>query len=147
MTEFDATRLADFVAWSRAWEPPLTELDFVAAHVSITSATLFTQIMFPDLLCVRGCLIVRRHYKPEFFEQWWEQSGGNLREVERNVNRMYLWHHFEPEGPEQEAAVAYLASKIALSWRLQATLAFPDIEWETCVEEVYGPVVVLARAG
>lgn len=74
--------------WSTAWEPPLTELDFVTTQVSLTSAALFTKMMFPDLLQIRGCLIVRQHYKPEFFEQWWERSRGDLREVERNVNRV-----------------------------------------------------------
>lgn len=146
MSEFDPTRLDEFVRWGERWTTPLGEWNYLHQHVSVTSATLFARLMFPEFIEVRGCVIVREVYNPETFEQWWRRSNCDPRTVEHNVNRLTLWDWWEPDGAQEEAALEFVATRIAISWKVHATLRFPHISWETYVDDVYGPVVALGRA-
>lgn len=145
MDEFDPKRLEKFVTWSEQWTTPLGEWNYLRAHVSLTSATLFARLMFPEFIEVRGCVIVREFYNPETFDGWWASLDGDRRAVEYNVNWLTMWDMWEPEGEDEEAALESVAAHIALSWKLQASLKFPYITWNTQVIEMYGPVVTLAR--
>lgn len=144
MTDFDINNLPEFRSWRARFQPPPDERAFLSEHLSVTTALLFSEILVPDFTLVRGCVIVRSHFSPANFEQWWSSQSGESTSIERAINRIHLWDIFEPAGDQDERALEALAERIATSWTLHAQRQFTDREFHTQVSDDYGPTITIS---
>jgi len=144
LTEFDSHDLPAFRVWREEFQPPPDGNAYLAEHLSVTAATLFAELMSPDLVLVQGCVILGARYTPDNFEQWWSSEEGNVASIERALNHLHLWDIFEPAGAVEERAVEALAVRIARSWKLHAERQFPDRKFVAEVTDEYGPTVVMS---
>lgn len=135
--------LPGFAAWQREFVPEPDERGYLSTHVSLTSAVLFSELMVPRFIRVRGCVIDSSRYDADNFEHWWSHEGGNIAAVERMINHFHLWDVFEPEGTEEERALEVLADRMARSWELHAKQQFPDLVFDVAVTDDYGPTITL----
>lgn len=124
--------------------PPPDADAYLAEHLSITSATFFAELMAPDLVFVRGCVVLKARYEPANFEEWWVKEEAKPAWIERALNHLHLWDLFEPVGVVEERALERLAARIARSWALHAEHQFPDRTFVTAVTDEYGPTVVMS---
>lgn len=144
MTEFDSDDLPAFREWRSGFQPPPDSLAYLAEHLSVASAFLMAELLAPDLVLERGCVIIKDRYTPENFEQWWSSEAGNTVSIERALNHLHLWDVFEPECEVEERALGSLATRIARSWVLHAAHEFPDREFQAEVIDDYGSTVVMS---
>jgi hypothetical protein len=143
LNEFHAADLPAFQEWSQNFQPPADVGAYLGEHLSVTTASLFTELLFPHMVLVRNCVILASRYEPENFERWWASTGGDHNAVERALNHIHLWDIFEPNGDPEERALEELASRVAETWCLQAQRLFPDRRFVGEVTDEYGPTVVL----
>lgn len=143
MSDIRADQLPEFRTWSEQFEPPADTSAYLAREVSITAATILSELFFPELVNVRGCVLLSSSYESSNFEDWWQQMAGDQAAVERVLNHLHLWDIFEPSNDSEEQALDVLAQRIARSWRCWATTTFPDRVFEVTVTDEYGPTVVM----
>jgi hypothetical protein len=116
MNEFQAADLPAFQEWSRGFQPHADERAYLGEHLSVTTASLFAELLFPDMVLVRDSVMLASRYQPSNFENWWTSTGGDQSAVERALNRIHL----------------------------QARRTFPDRRFVVEVTDEYGPTVVLS---
>ncbi|WP_285104725.1 hypothetical protein [Promicromonospora sp. MEB111] len=143
MSELRATDLPAFQQWSRSFEPPADAAAYLSQNLSVTSAALFADLLFPRMVVVRHCVLLEDRYDAATFDQWWESTGGDPVAVERALNHLHLWDVFEPEGDPEERALEQLAHQVANAWTAHAQRQFPDRAFISEVTDEYGPTVVL----
>ncbi|MFI2364240.1 hypothetical protein [Promicromonospora sp. NPDC019610] len=143
MSELRATDLPAFQQWSNSFEPPANATAYLSQNLSVTSAVLFADLLFPRMVEVRDCVILEDRYEPANFDQWWESTGGDPVAVERLLNHLHLWDVFEPDGEPEERALEQLAHHVARTWRMHAERQFPNRAFVSEVTDEYGPTVVL----
>lgn len=143
MNDFRAADLPAFQSWSRSYQPPADANAYLGEHLSVTTASLFTELLFPRMVLVRGCVILASRYEPENFERWWASTGGDHSAVERAINHIHLWDVFEPDNDFEERALEQLAGRVADTWSLQVQRLFPDRRSVGEVTDDYGPTIVL----
>lgn len=137
--------LPEFRQWSEQFVPPGDENDFVIRHVSVTAAYLLAEtLFFPQLIQVRGCVLIANRYDPTNFDDWWQEFDGDTAAVEKMINHLHLWDAFDPDGDAEHQAVAALADRVAQSWRAHAAAEFPDRTFTVDVVDDYGPTVCLS---
>lgn len=146
MTELDPNDLPAFRAWRTQYEPELNAASYLSEHLTVTTARLFADVIIPELVEVRGCVILKSRYEPENFEEWWSHQGGDKVAVEGIINRLVLWDMFEAADDYEERALRDLATRIASTWRLHAEQCFPGRRFVTTVTDDYGPTVVMTSA-
>lgn len=144
MTKFDSQDLPDYRDWRARFQPPPDANASLAAHLGVTAATLFAELLAPDLILVRDCVVLSSRYDPANFEQWWASEAGNTAAIERALNHIHLWDIFEPSGEVEESALESLAVRVARSWQLHSERQFPDRKFLAEVTDEYGPTVVMS---
>ena len=143
MSDFKPDDLPVFRSWSQQFDPPADVTAYLAKHLTVTAAVVFSELLFPRFIEVRGCVILASRYVRANFEDWWERTGGDRAAVECSLNHVHLWDLFDPaDGPEGRA-LEVLAERMALSWHAQAQQDFPDRSFVADVTDEYGPTVVL----
>ena len=121
--------------WGRkrpiAGERPVEQQDWPDAHaylsqnVSPQAASFFTDLFFPQLVMVRGCMLRSLAYNPEFFEQWWVHFDGDTEGVESMINHLHLWEVFALEDGKEYPELDSVALRVAQTWKLNAEQLFP----------------------
>jgi hypothetical protein len=144
LSEIRAEELPKFRAWSEQFEPPADTSAYIAQEVSVTGATVLSELFFPELVEVQDCVLLATRYEPSNFDGWWERTGGDHTAIERVLNHLHLWDLFEPSGEEEERALDVLSRKIAFAWRSCAEARFPERSFEVNVTDEYGPTVVMS---
>lgn len=125
-------------------------LDFVGARVGLAGALAVTKVLRPDLIEVRGCVLLRERFDQSNFDEWWRQLGGDVAEIEGVVNHLHLWDLFEVDDDDVlvESALEDLALAIASSWRCLLAEVYPDRRFDvrvtTSAEADYGPTISFA---
>ncbi|MBO9521052.1 MAG: hypothetical protein J7518_05895 [Nocardioidaceae bacterium] len=143
MSDFDSAELPSLRSWAARYVPQPDASAYLAHHLSVTNATLFAELLAPDLVLVRGCVLLRSRYVPENFDTWWSHCEGVAASIEASINRLHLWDLFEPSDDVERRALDAIANRLARSWLAHANLAFPDRKFVTAVTDEYGPTVVL----
>jgi hypothetical protein len=115
----------------------------MSLKVGITGATIVSELFFPELIEVRGCILLASGYEQANFDEWWETTAGDHIAIERVINHLHLWDLFEPSGEPEERALEVMARRVAQAWRCHAVETFPDREFEVAVTDDYGPTIVL----
>lgn len=144
LTRFDPHDLPDFRSWSARFSPPADAHAYLSEHLSITAASLFADLLFPELVIVRDCVLIASHYEPVNFDEWWTRTGGDKRAVERAINHLHLWDLLDPSDEVEERAVQELASCCATAWLWHAEHKFPERSFEVVVTDEYGPTIVMS---
>jgi hypothetical protein len=144
VNDIRAEQLPAFRAWSERFDPPTDRLGYLTHEVSVTTATVVSELFFPELVEVRGCVLLADGYEPANFEAWWSRTGGDRTAIERTLNHLHLWDLFDPADEPEERALDVLARRIAEGWRRTAEAAFPDRAFEVIVTDDYGPTVVMS---
>jgi hypothetical protein len=143
----DATLIPGFPAWPPGTGPSVNRLwgylsNFADIGVGAVASTLF----WPDLVVVRGCVILAEHYEPANFDQWWQQLSGDCAAVERVLNHVHLYDVFRPVQPAGRDLTLYerVGQVVRACWRCRLREAFPArsfvVDYATEPEE-YGPTV------
>ncbi|MEE8870284.1 MAG: hypothetical protein SOH99_15600 [Acidipropionibacterium acidipropionici] len=147
MDDLDIRDLTEFRSWSTTFDPPIDDPTFfLSNHLSITSALLLTDLMFPACVLVRGCVIRKEIYDPENFERWWRETGGATEVIENVLNHLHLWDLLEPNEDAEYRALEVLAPRIAQTWKSHVQSQFPDRVICTEVNDDYGPTVTMWTA-
>lgn len=146
MNEYRAVDLPTFQAWSRRFVPPMPPSAYLELQIPLLSAMLVTELIFPRLIEVRGCVVREDRYEQANFDNWFATLNGDVEQVERITNFFPTRGYFEPSDDVEEQALETLAERTALGWRTQAALQFPG---RAMVAEVVdggeddGPTVLL----
>jgi hypothetical protein len=143
MSDFTAADLPEFRRWSEQFTPPMDTHDYVVHNVSVTSAAILSDLFFPRMIFVRGCILLADKYEESNFEEWWSTLGGSTEDVERVINHLHLWDLFEPDGPIEEQALELLAHRLATTWKCEAERQFPDHNVWVTVTDDYGPTMIM----
>jgi hypothetical protein len=110
--------------------------------VSPETAAELARLLHPELIEVRGCVLLAWAYEPDNFEAWWNELKGDRARIEGVLNHIHLWDVFDIAlGAEK---LGELARVIADSWRASANLRFPDRSFEISVsngDDDYGPTI------
>jgi hypothetical protein len=121
-----ATDLPAFRAWSTQFVPPMKPSGYVTHEIPLLSAMLVVELVFPRLIDVRGCILRADRYDEANFDDWWTSTEGNSDQIERILNYFPTLMYFEPTDEVEERALEVLADRIALGWRAQAAIQFPN---------------------
>lgn len=143
MADFDSRALPEFKRWHQHWDFKPDLLSYIQSEVSITSTILISELMFPDLVIVRDCLLLSMKYDSSNFEEWWEKTGGEPQSVEGVLNHVHMWDLFDPVDEIEERGLEALAHRIAQSWKLHAEHEFPNRAITVDVTDDYGPTITL----
>lgn len=139
-------KLPAFTAWRDAFVPAPDAVDYVGQNLSITDVALVANLMFPPLVEVEGCVLLKGRYAKENFEVWWQQLDHTPSAVESTINQCNLWDIFDPRDDAEEAALSELAALLAETWKFHAERTFPHRRFTTEVTDTYGPGVRLFQA-
>jgi hypothetical protein len=83
------------------YQPPPGPDAYLAQQLDVTAAWLFADLMAPEFILVRGCVIRRAAYSPSNFDLWWSSEKGDVVSVERASNHLHLWDIFSrPDLPK-----------------------------------------------
>ncbi len=134
--------LPQFSQWSSTF-PTRREEDYISDNLSISTALVFTSIMFPEFKEVRGCIIRGSEYSEKNFEEWWRSTNGEQSSIEQVINHVHLWDIFYPEEDSEYRALETLAGYMEMTWRMSAERSFPDYQFETDVTDDYGPTILI----
>lgn len=147
MNDPTTPELPAFDAWRQSFDPAPDSLSYLSEHLTLTAAVLFADLMLPDLVEVRGCVLRRAAYDPAVFDEWWATEKGQVAAIERVINHLHLWDVFEPTDAGEEAALSWLAGRIAESWQRHGASLFPDHRFVAEVTDEYGPTVTFSTLG
>jgi hypothetical protein len=142
--------LREAAAWRESYGGSPGLLDFVGVRVGLAGALAVAKILRPDLVEVRGCVLLRERFNESTFDDWWRQLDGAVPAIESVLNHVHLWDLFEVDAEDTlvEPALADLALAIASSWRCVLSDAYPDrhfhVEVTTAPDRDYGPTVSFA---
>lgn len=145
MKDISATDLPAFQEWRRQFVPELGPAEYLEHETSLVSAMLVAELIFPRLIDVRGCVIRQDRYQKSAFDEWWDELHGDREQIERVLNFLQLTDVFDPVDSIERTALDVLAQRIALGWRTQADLQFPDrgLTVEVVPTDEDGPYVLL----
>ncbi len=146
MSEFRSSDLPAFQEWSQKFTPPMDSRDYVVHNVDVTAAVILSDLFYPELVIVRGCLLLADQYEHDNFTEWWTTLEGNTQDIERVVNHLHIWDLFTPAGPIEEQALELLAQRVAQAWQMHAERQFPDRTVTVTVTDDYGPTIVMFSA-
>jgi len=146
LSEFESSELPAFRNWRANFEPQPDAHAYLAQHLDVTTATLFCELLLPDLVLIRDCVLVAGRFEPSNFEEWWALPNANSETVERAINHLHLWDIFKPEGAVEERALHVLANRMARAWKIHAEEAFPGRVFSVDVTDEYGPTLVMSSA-
>lgn len=138
--------LRAFREWRSEFQPEPDAHAYLSQHLDISSAVIFARLLAPELVLVRGCVILKDAYDPENFERWWQTVNGDTVRIEAVLNHLHLWDVFEPDGEEDERALESLANLVARSWDLHASRVRPDRTFRVEVMDDYGPTIVMTSS-
>lgn len=129
MYDFRSTELPEFRTWSQGFQPPAGTFAYISQNVSVAAAAVVTELFFPELVSVRGCVLLVSRYEPSNFEEWWDRAEGNCQSVECAMNHIHLWDLFESTGEAEEHALVALAHRF-LAQLGGSSLSRPNIRGE-----------------
>jgi hypothetical protein len=124
----------------------LTAPPRLTANTPETAAEL-ARLLHPDLIEVRGCVLLPWAYEAANFEGWWERLNGDRARIEGVLNHLHLWDVFDAE--IEDAKLREMAEIIAGSWQAAARAAFPERDFDIGVSldgGDYGPTVYMHPA-
>lgn len=139
-------KLPAFVEWRDSFVAAPDALDYVGQNLSVTDVALVANLMFPPLVEMNGCVLLKDRYAPENFELWWQQLDRVPSAVESIINQCNLWDIFDPKDEAEEAALNELATLMAATWKSHAERTYPHRKFITEVADTYGPGVRLFQA-
>jgi hypothetical protein len=111
-------------------------------------AAELARLLHPDLIEVRGCVLLPWAYEPGNFETWWERLNGDRARIEGLLNHLHLWDVVDSD--VDDAKLRELAGVIVLSWRAAARAEFPERSFDVGVSldgVDYGPTVYMHSTG
>lgn len=100
----------------------------------------------PELIEIRGCVLIRERYRPANFEHWWTQVDGNTRLIEELLNRIHMYDLFMGQDASEES-LGQFAQRLGELWRCTLPPQFPDRRFDVYVTgepESYGPTLSFA---
>jgi hypothetical protein len=110
-------------------------------------AAELARLLHPELIEVRGCVLLPWAYEAANFESWWGRLDGDRARIEGVLNHLHLWDVFDADLGDAE--LHELAGIIAEAWRSAAQAKFPGRGFEVSVSrdgEDYGPTVYMRSA-
>lgn len=103
-----------------------------------------TELVWPDLIEVQGCVVRRRSYSPETFATWWDRYGAEPWRIEAVLNEVHLYDRVSEFEPADMARLEGVAERIAEAWASALARRFPAREFLIRCEtepDAYGPTV------
>jgi hypothetical protein len=146
MNEVRSTDLPSYQRWSDQFLSPVPPSGYLLYETSLISAMVVSELIFPQLIEVRGCVVRAEKYHEQVFNQWCDTFHGDLEQIERITNFQPMRDYFRTEDEIEERALVTLAERVALGWRTIAPIRFPDRRFSVEVNdesEDEGPTVVL----
>ena len=132
----------DYEDWRNGFETPLDVKSYLDVHLSVTTAFLFTRLLFPEFIIRRGCVLVAPLFNEGNFEKLWS-GGTDPARIEFLLNQLNLWDILSPDTDAEYRAAEVIAGRMAEAWRLAAQQQIPDRDLFIDASERYGPTVVL----
>lgn len=112
---FDPHSLPELQAWDlRTGGAGL--VSYVGQEGSFAHALATLWLVTPDLVEVRGCVLLRERYVPRNFEHWWDRLNGDTRRIEYIINLTNVGDIFNRGGAPEEALDEFTV-RLAQLWR------------------------------
>jgi hypothetical protein len=143
LSDFDLTRLPEIRHWNESFDPPPGVDGFITARVSITQALVAMSLVFPDVIRIGDCIILKESFSQESFDHWMKELNYDTQAVERTMNHVHLWDYFDYGDEAEELGIESLASRMASGWASTAAARFSDRRYISEVTDEYGPTVVM----
>ncbi|WP_146166909.1 hypothetical protein [Streptosporangium nondiastaticum] len=134
-------------SWIDSYTGELDFVDFLNRHCTVGMWLSFAHLMNPEFVEVRGCVIRRRSYTPENFDDWYARLDGDVRRVESVLNRFVVGYAVNcGNTAEEDEALWDIARAVAYSWEAALGREFPLKRFDVSVLDTDdGPVVVFMQ--
>lgn len=113
--------------------------------IDLDLALVVARTIRPAFVEVRGCVLLTSHYDPANFEQWWNATQGNHRQIEAVINHIHLSDDLSFEESEaSELSLVELGKLMQDSWQDALDKAFPSRQFEvsfTNNKNDHGPII------
>ncbi|WP_063804338.1 hypothetical protein [Streptomyces roseifaciens] len=137
----------------------LDSVDFLTQNCTPGMWLAFAHLMNPEFVEVRGCVLRKRSYAPDNFDDWYRHLGGDVRGIEAVLNRFVVGDAVDcgnggnggnggdADTADEEEVLGYIARAIAHSWEAALARAFPAKRFDVRVVDTDdGPVVMFGQA-
>jgi hypothetical protein len=119
---------------------------YIVNNIQVSDAFVMGKLFCPGFIERTGAVFVDFMFDEVSYEQWVDQTKGDIPAIEKILNHLHLWDVFDPKSDQEYAAVSELTGKIAETWRTSANNAFPgrgfSVEMSDEPED-YGPTIML----
>lgn len=143
MTCFDPLDSDEVREWSEGFTHPPGLLETVAHWVGFAPLMVAWRFLWPEFVCVDGCVLLPWEYSAETFARWQDRLSGDCQSIENTVNHLHLWDVFDASGLPDESLMV-LGEALQRSWSSALSDQFPDRTFEvsfTNDDVDYGPTV------
>ena len=143
MTHFDPLDSDEVREWREGFTHAPGLLETVAHLVGFSSLMVAWRFIWPEFVCVDGCVLLPWEYSAETFEGWRDQFSDDLIAIENTVNHLHLWDIFDASEVSGEGLIV-LGEALKRSWAGALATQFPDRAFEvsfTDDEVDYGPTL------
>lgn len=141
----DPMKLPAVGRWASRYGGKLGVWDYLAEQGGASLAVACSYLLWPSLVEVNGCVILKERFEPANFHEWWVKLSGNVPQVEGIINHVHLWDIFDPnEDDLPDGTLDELARVIARCWECALSEAYPSRSFEVRLHtgnEDYGPTV------
>jgi hypothetical protein len=134
---------------NESWIPDFDTWSYLNLRADADLAAAFTKLFWPDFVEVEGCVLLKRAYSPESFQEWMERFQGDERRVEATMNHVHIWDVFIASFDRQkypDELYEYLANALIFGWKQALSLAFPDKRFVFTLRHGYGPEISFRQA-
>lgn len=119
-------------------------VQYLHEGVPLLSLCAVAELLVPELVLDRGCLVLALRHDADGLDRWLEQTGGDVRAVEAVVNEVHLWDVVGDGDVEAASGLLEdLARRMAGAWEHAASVRFPQRRARAIVTDEYGPTVTL----
>jgi hypothetical protein len=140
--EFDPHSLPELRDWDRG-TGGAGLFSFIGQEGTFAHALATLWLCLPDVVQVRGCVVLQERYEPRSFEHWWDRLAGDTRRVENVLNHVHVRDVFTREDVPEEA-LSQFTLRLAALWRCALPVKVPDRRFEVQIElspEYDGPTL------
>ncbi|NER97804.1 MAG: hypothetical protein F6J86_28830 [Symploca sp. SIO1B1] len=130
-------QMPDFQQWKAANDSDFSLWDYLAGVANLEIALAFTKLLLPDFREHEGGIFLKEAFNLSIYEQWKNQLGNQLTEIEKVMNHQHL-DDLLPGGEKVGIDnLFYLGQTMAQLWQSRLKFLYPQRNFQVlCYREI-----------